>query len=193
MTSSSQATNLTAIVTTLENKATKSRVSFGDILKNLKNRGFGPLLVIPAMLVIMPTGAIPGMPIICGLFMIAISAQMAFGMPLLLPKRMLRFSMDKKKFVSALEKIEPVTRVVDKVTHPRLKFLTTPIMERVIAFIIILLSMMVMAVGVIPFAVVPPAFAILLFAVALMSKDGLLMGAGLCVFIAAAYIMVLAA
>jgi hypothetical protein len=193
MTSPSQATNLTAIVTTLENKATKSRVSFGDILKNLKNRGFGPLLVIPAMLVIMPTGAIPGMPIICGLFMIAISAQMAFGMPLLLPKRMLKFSMDKKKFVSALEKIEPVTRVVDKVTHPRLKFLTTPIIERVIAFIIILLSMMIMAVGVIPFAVVPPAFAILLFAVALMSKDGLLMGAGLCVFIAAVYIMALAA
>lgn len=43
-------------------------IAFGDVAQSLNHRGFGPLLLAPALITILPTGAIPGVPAISGLF-----------------------------------------------------------------------------------------------------------------------------
>ena len=58
---------------------TTGEVSVGDVVNKFESRGFGPLLLLPALIALLPTGAIPGVPSICGVTLCIICLQMAFG------------------------------------------------------------------------------------------------------------------
>ncbi|WP_339927585.1 exopolysaccharide biosynthesis protein, partial [uncultured Cobetia sp.] len=58
--------NLTGLLEELDREI-EGDISLGDILEHFNSRGFGPLLVLPALLVLLPTGAIPGVPTTCAL------------------------------------------------------------------------------------------------------------------------------
>ena len=172
--------NLTGILETLEAETSGPKITFEDILSVLESRGFGPLLLIPSLLLILPTGAIPGMPMICGFFIALVSIQLAIGFKgVKLPKPLLKMSLNRQKFIDASQKIMPLTRKIDKFIHPRLTFLSSPAMERVIAVICIFLAIAVMIMGWVPFAVMIPASSIAFFALGLTSKDGILLAVGL--------------
>ena len=58
---------------------TTGKASVGDVVNKFESRGFGPLLLLPALIALLPTGAIPGVPSICGVTLCIICLQMAFG------------------------------------------------------------------------------------------------------------------
>ncbi|MBR9790503.1 MAG: exopolysaccharide biosynthesis protein [Gammaproteobacteria bacterium] len=58
---------------------TTGEVSVGDVVNKFESRGFGPFLLLPALIALLPTGAIPGVPSICGVTLCIICLQMAFG------------------------------------------------------------------------------------------------------------------
>ena len=58
---------------------TTGEVSVGDVVNKFESRGFGPLLLLPALIALLPTGAIPGVPSICGVTLCIICLQIAFG------------------------------------------------------------------------------------------------------------------
>ena len=70
---------LTETLEVLKEETKGDKISIGDIVEALNHRGFGPLLIGPSLLVVMPTGAIPGIPSLCALLIILIAAQIAFG------------------------------------------------------------------------------------------------------------------
>ena len=65
--------NLTGLLEELDREI-EGDISLGDILEHFNSRGFGPLLVLPALLVLLPTGAIPGVPTTCALFIVLTAA-----------------------------------------------------------------------------------------------------------------------
>lgn len=157
-------------------------ISLGDIATVLNNRGFGTLLIIPSLLVVLPTGAIPFLPAVCALFICLICVQMIMGRDTpWLPERLTRASIKRPVYESAVKKASPFVKKLDSLTHPRLKVLTLPVTERLIAVLCIALALIIMVVAVIPFAADLPAFAILLFALGLSARDGLLTFLGLVV------------
>lgn len=58
---------------------TTGKASVGDVVNKFESRGFGPLLLLPALIALLPTGAIPGVPSICGVTLSIICLQIAFG------------------------------------------------------------------------------------------------------------------
>lgn len=186
----SEEMKLTGVLDSVDGENQDSELTFGEVVDGLGDRGYGPLLIIVCLIEILPTGAIPGVPTLVALAVILIAGQLLLGretpwLPQLLRKR----KMEREKFEKGREKIKPFTKKVDKVIRPRLKFMTTAVGEKIAAFICMLLALTFPPLEVIPFASSGPSLAIVVIALGLSSRDGLLLLLGL---IGASAAMVLA-
>lgn len=166
---------LTETLETIQKETKGDEINVGEFVEALNSRGYGPLLIGPAIITILPTGAIPGMPAACAIIVIFISAQILMGKAQpWLPKKLKNFSFSRKKFLDALDKAKPYTKKVDKLIHPRLKFLVQDKVKPVIAVVSILLAILIIILGFIPFMAALPASGILLLGLGLTARDGLL-------------------
>jgi hypothetical protein len=147
-----------------------------ELIGALDSRGYGPLLMGPALISLLPTGALPGVPAICAVLIILVSVQILIGRSQpWVPKRFQNMSFSRDKFLKALDKAEPYTKKIDTFIYPRFKFLIREELKPVIAFISILLSIAIMILGFIPFLAMLPASGILLLGMGLSGRDGLLL------------------
>jgi len=173
--------NLTSILDDLTNDHEDEQTSLGSVIADFENRGFGPLLLVPAIIVLLPiVGAIPGVPAICALLIILIASQMLFGrqhpwIPGFLSKR----KIEQKKVDSAVDAARPWAKRIDKVFSQRLEFLTGDIASRIVAIVAIFLAIVMIPLEAVPFAAAIPAASIALLALSLSAKDGLLTAIGL--------------
>lgn len=180
---------LTQTLETIKDDTSGEKISVGDLVEALNSRGYGPLLIGPALIAILPTGAIPGVPAICALLIIFVSIQILIGRSRpWLPKKLKNFSFQREKFMDALDKAKPYTQKIDRLIHPRLTFLIKDEIKPVIAVICILLSLAIMIIGFVPFLAALPATAIVLLGLGLSGHDGLLMV--LALIVAAASLLV---
>ncbi|MDC8829532.1 exopolysaccharide biosynthesis protein [Alteromonas gilva] len=159
---------------------TDGDVSVGEVVSKFESRGFAPLLLIPALIALLPTGAIPGVPTICGitLFMICLQMALGAGEPWL-PKVLKERSLNHDKLKRAINKFKPYIVNAEKILTPRLTGLTDSPASRVIALYCALVSLSMIPLEVIPFAAAVPAFAITITAVGLLNKDGVVLLIGL--------------
>src|SRR5262245_28933137 len=71
---------LTSLLSDMDDSVSGQRkVTLADIVDALDRRGFGPLLVMPALVTILPTGAIPGVPALSGGLICLIAVQIVMG------------------------------------------------------------------------------------------------------------------
>ena len=182
--------NLTDILEAIEDKSSGTKIDFDEMVEALKYRGFGPLLIGPALIVVLPTGAIPGVPSLCAAMIILISGQLVFGKRFpWIPQRLKDISFERKKYQDAVKKAKPYTEWIDGFFHPRFKILTEDIAQRIIAVICIALSLLMIAFELVPFAAALPALAILLFGLSISIHDGLLTLIGLILMVCAVSII----
>src|SRR5690606_16809652 len=128
------------------------KVTIDDVVKALNHRGFGPLMMAPALLVILPTGAIPGVPAVAGITLCLVSAQIVFGRHYpWMPKRLKNFSLKRSKLVSAIERARPYTKRIDRYVRPRYKIFAHSLMQRLVATICFVLGIIMTLAGFIPF------------------------------------------
>lgn len=166
--------NLTEILTDIQEDIEGDEIYLEEIVSRFEDRGFGPLLLAPALIAVLPTGAIPGVPTICAVFILLISGQILLGKhhPWL-PKRIRQFSVSKSKFQKGFNKVRPWTERFDRLLSPRLEFLTRDTGTRVVAMIAIILSILMIPLELIPLACAVPGLSIGFFAIGLSAKDGL--------------------
>jgi hypothetical protein len=173
-------TNLTDALNAIKQSTNNHEITFDDIVKALNHRGFGTLLIAPSLITILPTGAIPGVPAICSLFIILIAFQIVIDRPYpWLPKRIRNISFSRQKYIEAVEKSAPYITKIDSFFHPRLEFLTGHVIQRIIALVCVFLALAIIIMGFVPFAALLPAIPILIFGLALSIHDGLLMLIGI--------------
>lgn len=181
--------NLSEILEELAEETEGDKISLGEIVKEFENQGFGPLLLPPALIAFLPTGAIPGVPAICGIFIILVSSQLLIGKKHpWLPNKLSNFSFSREKLKKSVEKAKPWTKKIDKVVTSRLVFATKGIFPKIIALISILLATSMVPLEAIPFAVAAPAFALIVLSLGLSAKDGLLVILGCLLFFGVAFI-----
>jgi len=160
---------------TIKRETSGSKIKMGELVDILNSRGFGPLLLGPALIVVLPTGAIPIVADICALIILFVSAQILLRKRRpWMPARLLNFSFSRKKFLNAIEKATPWAERADKIFRPRLKYLIRRELQPLVAIISILLSLAIMVLGFIPFAAILPALGIFFLALGLTVRDGLL-------------------
>jgi hypothetical protein len=148
-------------------------ISLADILAETAERGFViviGLLVLP-FLFPMP----PGLSTILGSACLLLSLQMLWGRHLpWLPRRVARFRFPQSLAKQLLTQIERLIRLLERFVKPRwLQLATHPQINRLNGFCLAWLTLLLMAP--IPFTNPIPAVGMLLFVVAILEADGLLM------------------
>lgn len=177
--------SLKDILNELSKKSSGEKTSVGEIVTAFERKGFGPLLLVPALFLVLPTGAIPGAPILCSIIIILITVQIIFGKKHpWIPKRLKSIHFTNEKLNKGIDFIEPYVKWIDKHTNQRYKWLINPIFERIVAVICLVLGVAIIPLGIIPFAVLLPGLAIGFFALGLAVNDGLLVALGLTVTVA---------
>ena len=157
------------------------KTSIGDVLEAFGSRAYGPLLLLPALLALIPViGGIPGASIFLATVIILVAGQMVFRTQgLWLPDRLKQISISDQKIDKAVDKAEGPAGAIDKLIGRRLDFMTGDVPKRVAAVVCVLLAVAMYPLALVPFGVTAPAAAILLLALAITAHDGVLMTLGL--------------
>lgn len=153
----------------------KDRVTFGDMIEAVGFRGFGAFLMVPALLELTPIGAIPGVPTALASFVALVSIQLLVGRNhLWFPAWMENRTLSSDSLDTAVEKLRPVARFLDRWFHGRMRWITKGPAVRVAAAACIALCLTVPPLELVPFASSAPMLAIAAFGLALIVQDGVL-------------------
>tara|TARA_R100001143_G_C3324093_1_gene116228 strand:+ start:368 stop:961 length:594 start_codon:yes stop_codon:yes gene_type:complete len=164
------------------------QINVEELMGALNSRGYGPLLIGPALITVLPTGAIPGVPAISALLIIFVSVQILFKKKQpWIPTRFKDASFSRKKFVNGLEKVKPYTKKIDSLFYPRMQFLVRHEIQPLIALLCILMSICIIILGWIPFLAMLPASGILLLGLGLSAKDGLMVSISIAIMLGSLY------
>lgn len=155
------------------------RVRLGDIVGVLDDRAYGVLLLVLAAPNIIPN-PIPGLSGMLGVPLVLVAAQLMIGrrhpwLPRVLADR----SMGAAGFKAVVNRIVPWLERLERLLHPRFRWLCRPPAERLLAAFCVILAI-VLALP-IPLGNTLPAFAVTLVALGLIEHDGLAIGASIVV------------
>lgn len=182
---------ITSILGNLEQEISGEEVGLGEVVEKLEGRGFGPMLMVPAFIALMPTGAIPGVPSACGILIFLIAIQLIFGKESpWLPSFLRNISFERERFQKAIEKAEPVTQKLDGWFHLRLEVLTSDPVKWLLAAACALFGLLMIPLEVVPLAAALPALAILLTSIGFIFDDGLVIAIACVVFAGSCYLAI---
>lgn len=154
-------------------------ISVSEMLDAFGHRAFGPLILVPALLAVLPTGAIPGVPIVLGLVIILVSGQMLLGKTNpWIPRRLRERSVKREVVEESWERFRPVFKRIDSLLKTRLTFLAKAPFIYPVAVIVIALAIAMAPLEIVPFAVAVPGLAICAFGIGITARDGLVVLGG---------------
>ncbi len=147
-------------------------VSVGELLERLDERAHGVLLLVLALPMCIPN--IPGISTIFGLLMLAPAIQLMFGAHTLwLPKRVREWRVDCAALRRTLRVAGPPLKRIEYLIRPRWLPLTEFPFTIYVGFQTLIMALIL----ILPIwgANLPPGFTVVLTALALLQRDGLLM------------------
>jgi hypothetical protein len=148
---------------------TRERISIADLIWALRDRAFGALMFLFAVPNVLPTP--PGTSYILGAPLLFLTLQLMLGRPApWLPKVIADRSMTRANFQGLIGRALPWLARVERLTKPRLVFLTNWSFERFVGLICFILAVILFLP--IPLGNIFPAFAICLFSLAILERDG---------------------
>lgn len=175
-----EAQSLTELLDQLAEGAEGETITLGDILDQVGRRAYGPLLFVPALIAVAPTGMIPGMSIVTGSIILLIAGQML--LPLKhpwLPGRLLRMEMQRSLFERTIAKSRRAAAWIDRYVKARWTVMAQPPASYAVAAVCMLLAALMFPFALLPFAVALPGTAIAFFALGITFRDGVLIAIGL--------------
>jgi hypothetical protein len=179
----SQPKNLVELLESLiraERASSGAKVSVGELLDAVGQRSFGPLLLVPGLLVASPLSGIPGVPTMAAIFVLVIATQLLLGRECFwLPTWILKREISQSKVDKALRFLQRPARVVDKCSSERLVILTRGPAVYLIGAVCMLLAIAMPPLELIPFASSVIGAVLSSFGLALIARDGLLVTFGL--------------
>lgn len=166
---------LTDILKKINDNIEGNTVKIKTIVEVFENRGYGPLLLAPALITLLPTGGIPGVPTLAAIMIIIFAFQIIIGKKSpWLPKKLKEKTIEVEKLNRTIKKITPYTKKIDQYIKPRMEQLTTENAIKIISVFCIGLALCQPLLEFMPFVAAIPAFSIAIFAVGISAHDGLL-------------------
>lgn len=160
-----------------------ARLTLGEIVEAFGERGFGALILIIALVSLFPWP--PGSKAILSVPIILLSLELAFQRDSVwLPRWTLKRGMDRKTFGRALGRVIRPIRFVERLSRPRMHYLTGEIADVVTGLVCVFLAVM-MALPV-PFGDLLPGVTLIVLGLGVMQRDGVAIiigavGTGACV------------
>lgn len=172
--------NLTDILQTVIEKTDGETATLGDILNALGKRSFGPLWTILGLLIVAPTGMVPGIPMVFGALIALIAVEILRGANhVWVPDRLERIEVSRDRLKEGADKGSRWINWVDRLLSSRLHWAFNRATVTAAALLCILHALFMVPLEIVPGGVVLPGTAVMLFGLALTASDGLFMLAGL--------------
>jgi hypothetical protein len=173
----------------LESAGGEERVSVGDIVEAMGERSFAPLLLVPALLMVSPISTIPGTPTLSGAIIGLIAAQMIAGRSALwLPRILRERAVSTARMERAVGFLRRPVAWVERLVRPRLAWLTASPARYAVLLTCLGITLVMPLMEFVPALASIAAFAIALFAIGLLTRDGLFVCAGYGVVVAGALV-----
>jgi hypothetical protein len=150
----------------------ETQVSLQMVVEATGGRSFGPLLMIPALVLIAPgVGDIPGVTTTCAVIVLIIAGQLLFKRKhLWLPQWLLKLSVKRERVSKAIRWVRRPAKFVDRLIHHRLARFASP-MAIAIGCTAVALVMPLMEV--VPLGGMVIGAALAAYGLALIAHDGL--------------------
>lgn len=153
-----------------------SRVTVQDLMDAFGRRAFGPFLLIPAVIAILPVvGALPGVSTFVALIEVVVALELALGTRRVkLPGFARRLAVPRWTLKRSIQVIQPFARWVGRFIRPRLQGLSGGLLRQFSGLLALALAILMLIGAMLPGTIVPPAIAMILLSLGLTSRDGLL-------------------
>ncbi len=152
------------------------KIQLGELVQQLGSRAFGPTLLICALPEALPL-PVAGVSAIIGIPLLLFSAQLMLGFSApRLPQWLAKREFKRKEFEKAVRHILRYLRRFERIIRPRWQFATTPLVERGLGALFLILAFVIMLP--IPFGNMLPAIAIVVISLGLIEADGVLVVVG---------------
>ena len=147
-------TSLVEIIARLEEMAeSRHYVSIAQVLECIGRRSFGPLILVPGLVVLSPVGGMPGVPTLVAVLIALTAGQLLLGRRYFwLPNWLLKRKAPQRHFTKVLAFMRPVARFTDGALRSRVRWLTGNVGARVVAFFCLIIALVMPPLEIIPFA-----------------------------------------
>lgn len=157
----------------------RETVTMSDLMGALRERAYGPLLLLPGVIAVSPIGMIPGMSVVTGTIVLLVAGQALIGRSApWLPARVLQFSFSRAKLASGVDAARPWVARFERLMRYRLQFMCTEVPFRIGAACCALLALTFYPLAIVPFGVTVPATAVVAFSLGWTARDGAFVIAG---------------
>lgn len=155
--------------------AAGERLSVSEIVAAFGARALAAIMLLWALVNFLPLP--PGGTTITGAPLLLLAMELAVGRQTLwLPQKMMRSSISRSTFRKSFGWLVPIVKLAERLSKPRLSWLTNRFNKSLIGFVCFLLS--VVLVLPIPLGNIAPAITIALFSLGLMQRDGIVVIVG---------------
>lgn len=167
---------ISGVLLDLSRRGTGERVSFGDLVEAFEIGAYGPLIVLFAAPNVLPV-ALPGISAVLGAPLILITAQLMLGRRRpWLPGVLRRRSIRRVDLARLVERVAPRLERIEARMRPRHPLLTGKVGRRAVGALGLVLATIIFLP--IPFGNSLPGLALVLMALGLLARDGLMVAAG---------------
>lgn len=168
----------TELLQDVVNKTSEDKIKIKDLIDAMEFAGFGLVLMIFSFGIIVPLP--PPFPSIISIPLVVFSSQMMIGNHApRLPQFLSKTSVKRTTLMMLAQKSAPYINKVERLLLPRMFFMFNPIVERFVGMMILIFSLWVLLP--IPLSNFIPGLGILIISFGLLSKDGLVVIAGMIV------------
>lgn len=165
--------NFTGLLDCLVAETSGETVTLGQLMKIVERRSFGAVILLLGLIAISPLTIVPGATWVVATVTLLFSVQLLFALKHpILPKKLLDIKMPRPALETFVRSTRKLAHVADKLTAPRLTFLTRPPFLIAVALVCIIAALVTFPLGLIPFGPVLPGISILLIGIGLTARDG---------------------
>lgn len=170
---------LRELIAAVRHGAHHESTSVADIMAEIGDRSFAPAVLLPALILVSPISGIPGTPTLGAVIIVLIALQWLFGRDhLWLPRFVMRRAIPSHRLHQGLDFLDRPAGWVDRHTHRRLLPLVRPPLGGLAILAIVLIAGTWPLLELLPMVTTVGAIAVSLFAIGLMTRDGLFVVAG---------------
>lgn len=170
---------ISKVLDDLDEAGDDENVSLGQIVDQMGDRSFAPMLLVPAIIMVSPISSIPGTPTISALIIGLTVAQMLYGRDSLwLPDFLLKRKVSSDRMHKAVNFLRKPVGYVEPVMKERLTFLADRPGNYLALFTCLCITLTMPLMEFVPMLASVAALAISLFAAGILVRDGLVLMMG---------------
>ncbi|MEP1230062.1 MAG: exopolysaccharide biosynthesis protein [Litorimonas sp.] len=147
-----------------------------SIIESFGDRAFGPIMLLSGLFMLTPLGGIPMVPAAFGFVVITFAVQLLMRRDTpWMPNILTRVKVSSKRVKQVKLKAAPILAKIDGIIRPRMQWAARGPFQVLAALIAIILSVAMVPLGAVPFAVCIPGFVLGLLGLGITARDGVVM------------------